>query len=1129
MSDGVMNSAATRAQIQEALAQIPYGKFEDTSKNLLKVLGYVSDRTLLEQTGEARVFVDNFPAMNAGTKSEQKFLEHVQSVYILFQITDSEIDRVSMPNNFSNPEGFDKGIEKSLMFASVEMTGGGVEDSGSYPRGIYADLAREINKRFLIPTVVLFKTNTPKGIFLTLAFVRRRPHQLDSKRDVLGTVSLVREIDTSDPHRAHVDILDDLSLSNRLRWVNDVRSPQNFDGLFASWLDALDTEELNRSFYRELLGWFESAVEIARFPTNQPKTISSEEHTIRLITRLLFVWFIKQKNLVADELFIEEHISSLIKGYDRDTGDSYYRAILQNLFFGTLNTEIHKRGFSQKRQSTHRNFQYYRFENEIADKDSLLELFSKTPFINGGLFDCLDSFEGSSSGGWRIDCFSDNVINPAQEEYRIVSVPNRLFFGEDGLIKIFNGYKFTVEENTPVEQEVALDPELLGKVFENLLAAHNPETKVTARKQSGSYYTPRLVVDYMVDEVLVAFLSEKVHPTIGNLEDWKIRLKCLFYYSDAFDEAGELFDKDEAHNLYHTITKMRILDPAVGSGAFPMSILLKMTLAMRRLSPNDFSSELDRKLYLIQNNIFGVDIQSMAIQISKLRVFISLAVEQEVQYGVSNYGIRPLPNLETKFVTSNFLIGLSEYLHLYSASSQLLEQQIRENRMEYFHASTRDKKIEHKRVDTDLRKKLAEKLEESGFPADDASKVASWDPYDQSMYAEWFDSRYMFGVENGFDIIIANPPYVESRNRLLSDKLKDLYGQQIIHDWHHSLPRGSDLLIYFYTRSARLLHDSGYGCFITQNAWLSTNYGKKFQDFSLGRLQFHSIIDTSSKFFSESSVQNINTIITIFSIRGTEEPIDYGIVDETFNITSRKSFMPRHTMKWGHIIGMPDYMLKILSDMSKVSDPAKTKYISFGQGVNPPKANLNIPDATIPILVNSCKFVACDADSLCSRVDIKRDKIPALVMPRGIGERHYCTFNQCRAFSYSGVELYLPVEQWGSDIHYCLWIYLNSSFVWLYREITGRKNLGGGMLKAEATDMKNLPVGFSFDFTNEAKRIFKNLSKREPMKVEDELYTDDHLLIDEIVSDYFGFTYYQDSIRETLIKQVTFRTTRSRR
>ena len=120
-----MNSAGTRAQIQEALAQIPCGKFEDASKNLLNVLGYVSDRALLEQTGDARVFVDNFPAMNAGTKSENKFLEYVQSVYILFQITDSEIDRVSMPNYFSNAEGFDKGIEKSFMFASVEITGGG--------------------------------------------------------------------------------------------------------------------------------------------------------------------------------------------------------------------------------------------------------------------------------------------------------------------------------------------------------------------------------------------------------------------------------------------------------------------------------------------------------------------------------------------------------------------------------------------------------------------------------------------------------------------------------------------------------------------------------------------------------------------------------------------------------------------------------------------------------------------------------------------------------------------------------------------------------------------------------------------------------------------------------------------
>ena len=121
-----------------------------------------------------------------------------------------------------------------------------------------------------------------------------------------------------------------------------------------------------------------------------------EEHVIRLITRLLFVWFIKEKGLIAPDLFIEEQVGSLLRDYDRGNGDSYYRAVMQNLFFATLNSEIGERGFSKESNTTHRNFSRYRYKAEIADPDRLLDLFALTPFINGGLFDCLDSFESTA-------------------------------------------------------------------------------------------------------------------------------------------------------------------------------------------------------------------------------------------------------------------------------------------------------------------------------------------------------------------------------------------------------------------------------------------------------------------------------------------------------------------------------------------------------------------------------------------------------------------------------------------------------------------------------------------------------------------------------------------------------------
>ncbi len=640
-----MNDTAYKQEIRKAIRCCQTGEWCESAVHLLDVLGYRSERTLA-LAGNADAFIRQFPASNENTKTAQAFRDNVQSVRILFQVTNAEITVVRRTR--FNAGDFDRGNARSFLFAAVELNG------ASYPRGQYAAFTREINKRFPMPTVVLFKTANDR---LSLSFVHRREHKRDPNRDVLGHVSLVREINPTEPHRAQLDILADLSLRQRLLWMDAHDMLPNFDGLLAAWLDALDTEELNRRFYQDLYKWFNRAVQEATFPTGEARPLYAEEHVIRLITRLLFVWFIKEKRLIADALFIEARIAKLLKDYDQDAGDSYYRAVLQNLFFATLNTEIDKRGFSKKKNATHRDFSRYRFKQEMSDPDELLCLFSQTPFINGGLFDCLDSEESTTYGGWRIDCFSD-------VHYHKLSIPNRLFFDDDGLISLFNRYKFTVEENTPAEQEVALDPELLGKVFENLLAAYNPETRNTVREQTGSYYTPRPVVDYMVDEALVAALAD-VSPRDGDVGFWQARLRYLLDYEDAFDDANELFEEVEAADIVQAIAELKVLDPAVGSGAFPMGVLHKLTLALRRIDPDNAhweklqkeralakadaafdtqdqqereaelkeisetfehyrDSDFGRKLYLIQNSIFGVDIQPVACQVSPTVGYLDL-------------------------------------------------------------------------------------------------------------------------------------------------------------------------------------------------------------------------------------------------------------------------------------------------------------------------------------------------------------------------------------------------------------------------------------------------------------------------------------------------------------------------
>ncbi|MCQ3805398.1 MAG: SAM-dependent methyltransferase [Acidimicrobiia bacterium] len=490
-----------RARIEKALADIPDRGFPEATSDLLKTLGYQSHRVLRGQTGNVSDFVETFPAENRDTRSEKRFLDLNPTVRILYQVADSEVG-LTEQRQLAGFDVFDLGNTRSFVFVTIELPG------ETYPRGEYAEYTREVNKRMRHPTVVLFRTAS--GLF-TIAFMERRPDLRDGNRDVLGKVSLIREMDSTRPHPAYVRILEELSLPNLIEWMKSHLKPVNFDGLLTAWLDCLDTEKLNKQFYKKLFDWFEHAIDEARF--------------------------------------------------------------------ATLNTEINQRGFNDTGSDSDSSRYHYR--HEIADPKRLRSLFDETPFINGGLFDCLDN-PTTGDGGGLIDCFTDN---PAHRD--LLSVPNRLFFGPDGLIDLFDDYRFTVEENTPIEQDVALDPELLGRVFENLLAAFTPGTEVSARKRSGSYYTPRQVVDYMVTEALVAYWKDTVEPADGAPGWWEERLRYLLDYADEINDAHEFFEPSERQDLIRNLASIKVLDPAVGSGAFPMSILHRLTLALRRLDPNN--------------------------------------------------------------------------------------------------------------------------------------------------------------------------------------------------------------------------------------------------------------------------------------------------------------------------------------------------------------------------------------------------------------------------------------------------------------------------------------------------------------------------------------------------------------
>ena len=812
---------------------------------MLNALGYSSSRTV--EAGSVEEFLDRFAPDGKLTAKQHVLFKSWTAVEIVFQFTAGEIDQQAAL--FDTP-AFNPGRNESFLFLAVDM------NDGAYSRTHLAQTSRAINRLFAMPVIVLFR----HGATLTLAATHRRAHRREDSRDVLERVTLVKDIRIEQPHRAHIEILSDLAFHRMVE-----SGACSFDELHAKWERTLDIEVLNKRFYRELFTWFQCAVQDCRFPDDGAGEGSAERHVIRLITRLLFIWFLKEKRLVPEELFEEEYARSVLRDHAHDKSD-YYRAVLQNLFFATLNTEIDRRAFNKETNTAHHDVSKYRYRALLKDPDGFVRKLQQVPFVNGGLFDCLDDAGAGGSNDERIDCFIDDEV-----EGRTLEVPARLFLDEHvGLFAMFRRYKFTIEESTPLDREVALDPELLGRVFENLLAAYNPETRETARKNTGSYYTPRPVVDYMVRRALTEALVPRIEPTDGDIAFLRERLRYLLDHSAAMDDADELFEEVDRCAVVAAIAEIRTLDTAVGSGAFPMGILQALTLALRRLDPKNVlwekiqkkraanradrafdtedhqkrddelteisatfekyrQSDFGRKLYLIQNCIYGVDIQPIACQIAKLRFFISLLIEQDRDPRALNLGINPLPNLETKFVAADTIRGLKGPVQLELGQTneiRVLEQDLKSNRERHFLAGNRAKKVKLQQKDAFLRNKLATCLRQIGFPANSAEAIARWNPYNPNAMSKWFDPEYMFGVSGGFDVVIGNPPYIQLQ------KNQGHMGKLYRGEGYVTFAQRGDIYQLFYERGCRLLAPRvGTLAYITSNSWLKAEYGRLLRQY----------------------------------------------------------------------------------------------------------------------------------------------------------------------------------------------------------------------------------------------------------------------------------------------------------
>lgn len=579
-------------------------------------------------------------------------------------------------------------------------------------------------------------------------------------------------------------------------------------------------EVVNKEFYKEISESFTKLVggtrgegrnkktyeSVLKLPSTNDHSLPSIEFAVRLIGRVIFCWFLREKISKSGNSLMPKELLSL-DTISKNT--DYYHKILEPIFFEVLNKPIKSRKDNYGSGS-----------------------FSQIPYLNGGLFSPHDD-----------DFFSYNEGKQAQFHNTVV-VPDDWF---KDFFSILETYNFTIDENTSIDEDLSIDPEMLGRIFENLLAEINPETGETARKSSGSYYTPRVIVDYMVDESLLLYLKQKT-----NIDEEK--LKAIISY-DLSDDSSYPLSDDEKRRIVDAIENVKILDPACGSGAYPIGALQKIVFVLQQTDPDGqiwFHKQLKntspeirrvierefahknfdyiRKLGIIRENIYGIDIQPIATEISRLRCFLTLVVDERIDDSLENRGVEPLPNLDFKFVTANSLIGLptsnrKNQMGLFEDTEGIDE--LREIRDMFFNSYGNEReqlKLQFVQAQNRMFQKLIS--ENRRGHAELTTMLTTWNPFGHKA-SSWFDAEWMFGIKEGFHIVIANPPYVRADN----EDFKELRALIKESKYYETLYERWDLFVPFIEKGLKLLNDEGLLCYITSNSLLTSKFGYKILEY----------------------------------------------------------------------------------------------------------------------------------------------------------------------------------------------------------------------------------------------------------------------------------------------------------
>lgn len=504
----------------------------------------------------------------------------------------------------------------------------------------------------------------------------------------------------------------------------------------------------------------------------------------RMLGRIVFLYFIQKKGWLAvpkSKKWGEGNPDYLFELFDKAKyKESFYSDYLVPLFFDTLN-----------------NPNVQKENNEF-----------RFPYLNGGLFDKSQDYK-----------------------YDKIALPSEIF---EKLFSTFNNYNFTIYEDAPDEHTVAVDPEMLGHIFENLLEDN---------KDKGAFYTPKEIVHYMCKESLKNYLFAHDEQLFAGSDVAQQTIDHIIQQQELNEDEKQFAEKN-AYKIIDALEQVKICDPAIGSGAFPMGLLQEIFNAQIYLQElKGFKkgvTDADIKKHIIEESIYGVDIDAGAVDIARLRFWLSLVVDEEAP--------QPLPNLAFKIVCANTLIPLStdNSMQYQIAGATDIIKEIEKVRHNYFDTS-KDEKNDLERQFTNLQNKLWNTAKDwvTSKDAELYQRLLEFNPFEDKS-CSWFDPWWMFGVKDGFDIVIGNPPYGAKLTKDEKTKFKALYS-----DVHMRTP---DTFNYFISKSFTILKQNGVLSFIVPNNLLFQNENTKTRELLITQNYLKRVVNLGDNTFDNADV-----------------------------------------------------------------------------------------------------------------------------------------------------------------------------------------------------------------------------------------------------------------------------------